>query len=166
MLIPDLQGSLATRMATLTGILKDRTDLILVGSSFGGLMATIYAMANEADINRIVLLAPALNFPDFLQYPKTRIAVPTWMFIGSADTDFHLESGEEAIVSYSSSPDFRRDFCGRCGSPVANVTPGRVGVPAGLFDDEPPNKPTMPFVQVSASPLAPKSKPPAAKSRR
>ena len=86
MLIPDLQGSLAARMANLTGILKGRTDLILVGSSFGGLMATIYAMTNEADINRIVLLAPALNFPDFLHYPKIRVAVPTWMFIGSDDT--------------------------------------------------------------------------------
>jgi len=86
MLIPDLQGSLAARMATLATILKDQKDLILVGSSFGGLMATIYAMTNEADINRIVLLAPALNFPDLLHYPKIRVAVPTWMFIGSDDT--------------------------------------------------------------------------------
>ena len=86
MLIPDFCGSLSKRMETLTSILAGSQDLMLVGSSFGGLMATIYAMANENDINRMILLAPALNFPDFSDYMNKRIAVPTWMFIGSNDT--------------------------------------------------------------------------------
>lgn len=86
MLIPDFTGSLSERMAALTSILAGSRDLMLVGSSFGGLMATIYAMANETDISRLVLLAPALNFPDFSEYMNKRIAVPTWMFIGNDDT--------------------------------------------------------------------------------
>ena len=86
MLIPDFSGSLSVRMTTLASMIRGQADLILVGSSFGGLMATIYSMANEADINRLVLLAPALNFPEFSNYPITRITVPTWMFIGSDDT--------------------------------------------------------------------------------
>jgi alpha-beta hydrolase superfamily lysophospholipase len=86
MLVPDFSGSLSARMTTLASLIKGQADLILVGSSFGGLMATIYAMANEADISRLVLLAPALNFPEFSNYPTTRIAVSTWIFIGSDDT--------------------------------------------------------------------------------
>ena len=50
------------------------------------MMATIYAMANEGVISRLILLAPALNFPDFADYGNKHIAVPTWMFIGSDDT--------------------------------------------------------------------------------
>jgi len=86
MLSPDFSGSLSVRMTTLTGIIKGQADLILVGSSFGGLMATIYAMAHEADISRLVLLAPAFNFSEFSNCPIARIAVPTWIFIGSDDT--------------------------------------------------------------------------------
>jgi pimeloyl-ACP methyl ester carboxylesterase len=85
-LVPDFTGSLHERMAALTNILAGRKELILVGSSFGGLMATIYAMANEAAISRLVLLAPALNFPDFSDYPIQSIGVETWMFIGTDDT--------------------------------------------------------------------------------
>jgi len=86
MLVPDFKGSLSVRMKDLESILQGNTDLILIGSSFGGLMATIYTMANEADISRLVLLAPALNFPDFADYPLKSIGVETWMFIGNDDT--------------------------------------------------------------------------------
>jgi pimeloyl-ACP methyl ester carboxylesterase len=85
-LIPDFRGGLAERMAALTGILSGQKDLILVGSSFGGLMATIYAMEHEADVIRLVLLAPALNFPEFSNYRIKRIAVPVWMVIGADDS--------------------------------------------------------------------------------
>jgi pimeloyl-ACP methyl ester carboxylesterase len=84
--VPDFTGSLSERMAFLTNILAGHNQLILVGSSFGGLMATIYTMENEADISRLVLLAPALNFPDFANYPLKNIGVETWLFIGSDDT--------------------------------------------------------------------------------
>ena len=86
MVIPDFSGSLPARMAALNNFLAGRKNLMLVGSSFGGLMATIYAMANEADIDQLILLAPALNFPDFSEYPIKSIDVETWMFIGSDDT--------------------------------------------------------------------------------
>jgi predicted esterase YcpF (UPF0227 family) len=85
-LVPDFTGSLSERMTALTDILAGHTDILLVGSSFGGLMATIYAMGHEDHIGRLVLLAPALNFPDFSDYPIKRIGVETWMFIGSDDT--------------------------------------------------------------------------------
>jgi predicted esterase YcpF (UPF0227 family) len=43
MLIPDFKGSLTERMASLHAILAGQKNIIVIGSSFGGLMATIFA---------------------------------------------------------------------------------------------------------------------------
>ena len=86
MVIPDFKGSLAERMASLHAILAGQKNIILIGSSFGGLMATIFAMENYEAVIRIVLLAPALNFPEFSEYTVQRIDIPTWMIIGRNDT--------------------------------------------------------------------------------
>ncbi len=84
--IPDFKGSLTERMASLNAILAGRKNILLIGSSFGGLMATIYAMGNEDTVDRLVLLAPALNFPDFSDFQLKSVAIPTWMIIGKSDT--------------------------------------------------------------------------------
>lgn len=86
MVMPDFVGSLSARMQTLKKILAGQKDITLVGSSFGGLMATIYAMENPDRIDRIILLAPALNFPEFSHYTLQRLDTPTWMIIGRNDT--------------------------------------------------------------------------------
>ncbi|KPK26964.1 MAG: hypothetical protein AMJ61_07170 [Desulfobacterales bacterium SG8_35_2] len=86
MVIPDFKGSLAERMASLRGILAGQQDIILIGSSFGGLMATIFAMDNKDAVARIVLLAPALNFSEFSRYTIQQINAPTWMIIGREDS--------------------------------------------------------------------------------
>ena len=85
MLIPDFKGSLSERMASLEVILAGMENIIMVGSSFGGLMATIYAMERQESVDRLVLLAPALNFPEFSQYKVKNIKVPTRVIIGSDD---------------------------------------------------------------------------------
>lgn len=86
MLTPDFRGSLSERMASLHAILAGHQNIMLVGSSFGGLMATLYAMADETSVSHLVLLAPALNFPEFLLYKLKRITVPVRMIIGCDDT--------------------------------------------------------------------------------
>jgi pimeloyl-ACP methyl ester carboxylesterase len=86
MVIPDLKGSLAERMASVRAVLAGQEDIILIGSSFGGLMATIFAMENKDSVARIVLLAPALNFPEFSGYTFQRLGMPTWMIIGRDDS--------------------------------------------------------------------------------
>ena len=53
-------------MSRLHEILTGCGDLVMVGSSFGGLMATIYAMENGPSVRRMILLAPALNFDEFI----------------------------------------------------------------------------------------------------
>lgn len=85
MVIPDFAGPLAERMATLEDILTGKSDLTLIGSSFGGLMATLYAMAHEERMSRLILLAPALNFPEFTP-PAAPIATLTRLYIGRQDT--------------------------------------------------------------------------------
>ena len=61
MIIPDFKGDLATRMDKLNKVLKGRFDINMVGSSFGGLMAVLFAMQDETRLKRIILLAPAIN---------------------------------------------------------------------------------------------------------
>ena len=85
MLIPDFKGNLSERMASLQTILAGRKNVIIAGSSFGGLMGTLYTMENQDAVGRLVLLAPALNFPEFSEYKIKSIEVPTRMIIGCDD---------------------------------------------------------------------------------
>lgn len=81
----DYQGSLAQRLAQLEGEVAGLDSLILIGSSFGGLMAACFALRQPQRCRRLVLLAPALNFPDYLS-PSVPVAVPTLVVIGRDDT--------------------------------------------------------------------------------
>jgi pimeloyl-ACP methyl ester carboxylesterase len=86
MVIPDFTGTLDERMAKLNTILAGMEKVVLIGSSFGGLMATIYALENENRVKKVVLLAPALNFPDFVLHPGRKTAVSAQLYIGRQDT--------------------------------------------------------------------------------
>ena len=44
MLLPNFDGSLEKRMKRLYGILRGKSEILFVGSSFGGLMASVFAM--------------------------------------------------------------------------------------------------------------------------
>ena len=58
----------------------------MVGSSFGGLMATLFGLSNGPLVKRMVLLAPALNFSEFVPYRGGTIDTPTWLYVGKKDT--------------------------------------------------------------------------------
>ncbi len=60
---PDFVGDLDiySRLSTLERIMGDRTGLILVGSSFGGLLSAMYASKYPRSVAGYVLCAPALN---------------------------------------------------------------------------------------------------------
>jgi len=85
MIIEDYTGSLKRRMDKLRRILTGKKDLILVGSSYGGLMAAMYACDNEPAIKRLILLAPALDLEEFRPYLTRELAVPTILYHGSRD---------------------------------------------------------------------------------
>jgi len=82
---PDFSGDLDNRLQLLEEIAGARTGLTLVGSSFGGLMATRLAMCRPKTIRRLILLAPALNMAGF-QPPEVKIKIPTLLVIGRGDT--------------------------------------------------------------------------------
>ncbi|MBT8490511.1 MAG: alpha/beta hydrolase, partial [Deltaproteobacteria bacterium] len=65
MIIEDYPGSFEERMLKLNKVLSDKKDLILVGSSYGGLMASVFTCTNEERVTRLILLAPALNLEEF-----------------------------------------------------------------------------------------------------
>jgi len=85
MIIGDYTGSLKERMQTLYKKLEGKTDLILVGSSYGGLMAAIIGCEQEARVRKLILLAPALNLAGFAPYLSRRLSIPTVIFHGSDD---------------------------------------------------------------------------------
>ena len=84
MIIPDFHGPLQERMHKLSGLLS-HPSLIMVGSSFGGLMAAIYALETPNRVKKLILLAPALTFPDFEPYLHHRIEIPVTVYHGKKD---------------------------------------------------------------------------------
>jgi alpha-beta hydrolase superfamily lysophospholipase len=84
MLCPDFRGTLEERLTQLYGLIADSAELVVVGSSFGGLMAAHLAVTQPTRVRRLILLAPALNFPEY-RTPKHPIAAETILVIGSGD---------------------------------------------------------------------------------
>lgn len=84
MLTPDFDGPLEARMAQLTPILATKSNWIIVGSSFGGLMAARFTCGHPHQVQKLVLLAPALTRPDFAEVAP--VSVPVIIYHGRRDT--------------------------------------------------------------------------------
>ncbi len=84
-LTPDFRGPLEARMEALRAILDEGKEWTVIGSSFGGLMAAIYASERPAQVERLILLAPALIWPDFAADPPSPIGIPTIIYHGRQD---------------------------------------------------------------------------------
>jgi pimeloyl-ACP methyl ester carboxylesterase len=95
MIIPNFPGSLQERMDKLNEILSEKSGIRLVGSSFGGLMAAIFAMENENRVDKLILLAPALNLMEFSDDRQKKISLPVWIYHGRDDEVIPLETVEE-----------------------------------------------------------------------
>ena len=92
MIIPNFDGSLQERMKKLEQVLEGEENIRLVGSSFGGLMATIFAMDHTSRVAALVLLAPALNMLQFVPGREMRpITIPVTLYHGKDDTVIPLE---------------------------------------------------------------------------
>jgi pimeloyl-ACP methyl ester carboxylesterase len=92
MVTPDFTGSLSERMAQLEAILGDQTGWTIVGSSLGGLMAALFTTQAPGQVQKLVLLAPALTLPEFAEIPPASIAVPTVIIQGRRDELIPLEA--------------------------------------------------------------------------
>ena len=85
MIIPHFTGGLEERMEKLREILSSKSGLNLVGSSFGGLMATLFAMEQPGRVKSMVLLAPAINLVKFAPQETKTISAPVWLYHGKND---------------------------------------------------------------------------------
>jgi pimeloyl-ACP methyl ester carboxylesterase len=94
MIIPNFPGTLQERMAKLNEILSGKSGIRLVGSSFGGLMAARFAMDNESRVDKLILLAPALNLIGFSDVYNRETSIPTWIYHGIEDEVIPLENIE------------------------------------------------------------------------
>jgi pimeloyl-ACP methyl ester carboxylesterase len=99
MVIPYFTGPLDERMNSLRGVLSQKAGIILVGSSFGGLMASIFAMENEERVERMILLAPAINLVEFAEYRSKTLSVPVWVYHGIYDDVIPLTDVEKVAGS-------------------------------------------------------------------
>ncbi|NWG35846.1 MAG: alpha/beta fold hydrolase [Chloroflexi bacterium] len=97
MLTPDFKGSFEERMTQLEPILTPQQTWTIIGSSFGGLMGTVYTCSHPARVRKLILLAPALlrnSFGSFLDLEP--VSVPTLLIHGTLDTVVPLEPVREA----------------------------------------------------------------------
>ena len=85
MIIEDYPGTFEERMIKLNDILAGKKELILVGSSYGGLMAAVFTCKNKERIKKLILLAPALNLDEFKPYLNKKIQVPVIVYHGKND---------------------------------------------------------------------------------
>ena len=68
---------LEKRMEQLISILTERKKWIIIGSSFGGLMATLYTCKFPSSVSKLILLAPylSLNIQELRNFPPINIPV-------------------------------------------------------------------------------------------
>jgi pimeloyl-ACP methyl ester carboxylesterase len=85
MIIPDFVGDVSTRMSKLNKILIDKKGIIMIGSSLGGLIASLYSFQNQNRLKKLILLATAINLPDFSPYLSKKLTLPVYIFHGEND---------------------------------------------------------------------------------
>ncbi len=106
LLTPDFSGDLGDRMRQLMPLLAPHDDWTLIGSSFGGLMAALYAAQNPRRVRKLVLLAPALIWPDFAAQ-ELRIATPSIVFLGKQDSVIPLAQVQPIVERVFTALDLR-----------------------------------------------------------
>jgi pimeloyl-ACP methyl ester carboxylesterase len=90
-LVPEFRGSLDERMNLLEIMLAEHSGWRIVGSSFGGLMGAIYTGKHPSRVSKLILLAPALIWPEFINQPPQPVDVPTVIYHGTEDEVIPLE---------------------------------------------------------------------------
>ena len=100
MIIEDYVGDYEVRMKKLRVLLAGKNNLIIVGSSYGGLMAVQYAMENESRTKKLILLAPALNLPEFNSFEKKHLHIPVIVYHGTNDDVVHPQIVRDIAMEY------------------------------------------------------------------
>jgi predicted esterase len=100
MIIPTFVGTLPERLSKLDEILSNQRDIRIVGSSFGGLMGALFAMANEDRVKKLVLLAPAIHMIHLAPGTIRKISIPVCIYHGTEDEVISLNAVEKAAGKF------------------------------------------------------------------
>ena len=77
---------LNVRMEQLEELLHDKSKWIIIGSSFGGLMGTIFSLKNPNKVKLLILLAPFLTSPKYYESLVIPINIPVFTVHGIHDS--------------------------------------------------------------------------------
>jgi predicted esterase len=108
MLVPHFEGNLEERMKTLRELLSGKSGIRLVGSSFGGMMGTIYAFENASSLTRLILLAPAIHMLEERMLKSGAVSIPTWIYHGTNDSVIPLASVDQVAKTIFTNLTFHR----------------------------------------------------------
>lgn len=86
-----LKSILFERMMQLKTILEERDNWIIIGSSFGGLMGTLYALQNPEKVERLILFAPFFTVEELIDLNFEPIKIPVVVYHGKNDKVVPLE---------------------------------------------------------------------------
>jgi pimeloyl-ACP methyl ester carboxylesterase len=90
------------RMKELDLILAPKKFWIIIGSSFGGLMATLYTLQNPDKVDRLILLAPFLASHKLEPFMNKVIEIPVIVYHGKDDNVVpYLASREKANLLFT-----------------------------------------------------------------
>jgi len=96
MITPDFTGEFEERMAQLKPILGRKKNWVIIGSSYGGLMGTVFTCKHPTQVRKLILLAPALLKDPFGSYLDLEpVSVPTVIIHGLTDDVVPLEAARE-----------------------------------------------------------------------
>ena len=80
-----LKNLLKERMEQLISILKNKTNWIIIGSSFGGLMGALFTLKYPSNVSKLILLAPYLSTPTLDPKKYSPVDIPVIIFHGTLD---------------------------------------------------------------------------------
>jgi Alpha/Beta hydrolase family of unknown function (DUF1234). len=82
-------------MTQLRTILGKENGWMLIGSSLGGLMAALFAYKSPRQVQKLILLAPAVSLMAFKKIPPGSIDIPTIIVQGTQDELIRLPEARE-----------------------------------------------------------------------
>lgn len=95
-----LRSLLFERMAQLITILEEKKNWIIIGSSFGGLMAALYTLQNPEKVERLILLAPSFDFDKLVDKKLNPVDIPVVVYHGNNDNVVPLNKSKERAEQF------------------------------------------------------------------
>jgi len=90
-----VKSLLFERMMQLKTLLEEKNNWIIFGSSFGGLMGTLYTLQNPEKVERLILFAPFLTMKEFIDLKFEPVKIPVTVYHGKNDKIVPLDQAME-----------------------------------------------------------------------